>query len=628
MQTPSSNPNEFFGLPGVAPGARVTVEPEATDAREALARARRRRDAGDAAGAEAMYLQALRHDGNCFPAACELAELLHIAHRLREARRWADEAVGLRPDHPAARRMRARILRDLGEAQEAADDLRAALAVRPDDPDGWENLGELCLHLEAMDEAELAFRRASALDPDRPDPLLARAGLLRRAGRNEEAIAVLRRLLHLHPRSAAAWTNLGTLLTEQEEYAEAHQCFDRAAALRPDLATVPLNRGNLLAREGRDEEALAAYDRAMAMDPSLASARLNRSVMLLRAGRDGEGWEEYRQGMLTRGRAAADSTLQTDPASAEAHFNRALLLLRQGRLREGFREYLWRWSWPGFNSYHLRQRFPCDPWQGRALGGKHILIHAEQGLGDVIQFVRYLPMVAERGGRIVLEVTRELVRLLERMDCVERVVPRGAKIEGVHEYCPLLNLPAVFETTRETIPADVPYLSADPADVERWRKRFAGTRRLKVGLVWAGSPGHKGDKRRSMDPTHLRPLLKVPHAAFYSLQVARGHEVRQIGAKVVDLADELRDLADTAAVLEQMDLLISVDTAAAHLAAALARPVWLLLFFESEWRWGDHGDATPWYPTMRIFRQRRPDDWPDLIARVADALRQRAAART
>jgi len=309
----------------------------------------------------------------------------------------------------------------------------------------------------------------------------------------------------------------------------------------------------------------------------------------------------------------------------DGHWNLALALLVQGHFPEGWEEYEWRWKTKGLLS--PRQLLPQPLWDGRPLAGRAILLHAEQGLGDTIQFIRYLPLVAQRGGRVIVECQPELQRLVQAMTPDIPVLARGQPLPDFAFQCPLLSLPKALGTTLATIPATVPYLHADAQNVQMWRDRLAGHgSALKVGLIWAGNPHHKNDRNRSVKLASLAPLAQVPGVQFYSLQkgaAAAQAKTPPPGMDLIDRTDDLQDFADTAAMIANLDLVIAVDTSVVHLAGALAKPVWTLLPYCPDWRWLLKRQDSPWYPTMRLFRQPEIGDWDSVIQQLAAALANR-----
>ena len=303
-----------------------------------------------------------------------------------------------------------------------------------------------------------------------------------------------------------------------------------------------------------------------------------------------------------------------------------MLLLLTGRFAEGWRELEWRWKTP----WHRKHPSPKPVWRGENAEGKTILLHSDQGHGDTIQFLRYAPMVAARGARVALEVQPALRRLCLGLAGVAEIATPGDPTPAHDLVCPLLDLPMVFATRLDTIPAAIPYLHADPAAAENWRRRLAGRPDLKVGLVWSGNPAFVDDHRRSLDPALLAPLLAVEGVSFHSLQAGPAADglLRVPGAeRVMMLGHEFADFADTAACIAALDLVISSCTSVPHLAGAMGKQVWLMLAFAADWRWLKARDDSPWYPTARLYRQARPGDWPGVIAGVAKALEAEAKRR-
>jgi tetratricopeptide (TPR) repeat protein len=491
-----------------------------------------------------------------------------------------------------------------GDPATAAELLERAVELAPGHAGGHAALGDAFRALGRSSEALAALRRAVFLDPRLAEAHNAIGSECLARGQAVEAFAAYRAALTARPGYIPAQVNLGLALQALGRIEEAHRAFHRGVELAPHLPEAWNALGTALQQLGRPEEAVAAYRRAIALRPDFAIPVGNLGRSLRDLGEVEEAIVHY------------DRAIALQPDFADARWNRALLYLLTGRFAEGWEEQEWRWKKPDFPS--ARRGFAQPLWNGEALDGATILLHAEQGFGDTLQFLRYVPLVAAAGGRVVLEVQPALARLARALAGCAEIVLRGTALPRFDWHAPLLSLPRAFGTRLETIPAIVPYLAAEPGDVGRWRTRLAGDGR-KVGLVWAGSPGHINDSNRSLDPARLAPLLAVPGVRFYSLQLGRSG---RLPSGVADLAPELHDFADTAAALDALDLLITVDTSAAHLAGALGRPVWTLLPFAPDWRWLERRDDAPWYPTMRLFRQSARGDWQGVIARVADALAQ------
>jgi hypothetical protein len=419
--------------------------------------------------------------------------------------------------------------------------------------------------------------------------------------------------------------------------------FGKALLMAPDLTEASLFHGYCLDLLGRYEEALSAYDQALAGSPCLVAAWNNRGNTLLKLCRYEQAVESYSRaldlapglldarvalatcfqalGLISEAMSACEAVLEADPGHAEAHWNKALLLLLNGDYRQGWREYEWRWRKRGFTS-PLRD-FTQPRWHGETFSGRTVLIHAEQGFGDTLQFCRYVPLVAARGGRVVFECHPPLVPLMEGLVIGVSVVAMGQPLPPFDLHVPLMSLPMIFDTTMETIPSAVPYLSPPTGHLLVWRDLVKDKKHLKVGLCWARKSFP--DPGRSCPPKALGLLADVKGIEFYSLQVG----YREGGMPLlplIDLCDRIVDFADSAALISCLDLVISVDTAVAHLAGALGKECWILLTIDPDWRWMIDRDDCPWYPSLRLFRQLYRGSWQDVIQRVKSELRDKAAS--
>ncbi len=430
---------------------------------------------------------------------------------------------------------------------------------------------------------------------------------LQESARLDEALAAYETAIALKPDLVEAHNNRGNVLAGLNRRDEALASYGRAIVLRPDFAEAHDNRGVTLYELGRYDEALASHERALTLKPDRPAALNNRANALHALKRHDEALASY-------GRAIA-----LDPDYAEARWNEGLARLRLGDFRGGWSKYEWGWK-TGHRG--MERRFAQPRWTGaEPLAGKTLLLHAEQGLGDAIQFARYAPLAAAAGARIVIEAHPSLAALLSGIPNVNAVVNRGRPLPAFDLHCPLLSLPLAFGTGLDTIPARVPYLDAPEARRARWKARLPRAERMRVGLVWSGRD--RPDPGRSMALAQLAPLLDLPGVQFVSLQKdVRDSDEAALRARpgLLHLGQALADFADTAAVVEQLDLVISIDTAAAHLAGALGKPVWILLPFLADWRWLLDRDDSPWYPTARLFRQDGPQRWDAVVARVRDAL--------
>ncbi len=480
--------------------------------------------------------------------------------------------------------------------------------------------------------------------PDERDALVRGALAHQQAGRFEEAERHLYRALALDPGSAEVHLHLGNLFSTLGRHDASLNCCLEAVRLAPGLAQGRNNLGNAYRDVGRMDEAIAEYRRAVSLDDSLPEAHFNLGVALQRGGEDVEAIECYRRALRLRPGLAAGhlnlgllleeredtggaidaygAAIAAEPGMVEAHVNLGMQLLLAGRLAEGWIEYEWRLRYPEYSGADLAAR--AARWTGAGLGGRTILLEAEQGFGDAIQFLRYAAMVSARGGKVLVRCAPELASLVANAPGVAEVVPRGAPLPAFDAWCPLPSLPYLFGTTLDNLPARVPYLQAESAKAARWKDRLAdGPAACRVGLVWASQSKHRTTPTKSVPLARLAPLAGVEGVRFYSLQKgeAAGEALRAPhGLRIADLSEELADFSDTAAAVANLDLVISVDTAVAHLAGAMGRPVWTLLRFAPDWRWLLVREDCPWYPTMRLFRQTRPGDWDAAIAALRQAL--------
>jgi tetratricopeptide (TPR) repeat protein len=466
--------------------------------------------------------------------------------------------------------------------------------------------------LQRYEEALASFDRALRLKPDYAEVLANRGNALMRLARHEAALDCYTRAVALKPDYHAAQYNRGNALLALDRPAEALESYDRALALAPGHVDTLNNRGNALLRLGRLVEALAGYQQALALAPGHSEAANNRGGALVAMADPAQALASF------------DAAAARDPAYADPVYNGAMARLALGDFANGWSQYEARWNVAQF--LPQRREFAAPLWLGREpLDGKTILLHAEQGFGDTLQFVRYAPRVAARGATVLLEVQEPLKSLLGAMQGAAQIFASGEPLPRFDCHSPLMSLPLAFGTEVATIPAEVPYV-APPADRrERFGSRLAALARPRVGLVWSGRPTHLNDRNRSIDLTLLLPLLADPRVSFVSLQRdLRPHDETVLRAhpRIVDLAADLTDFADTAAAIAQLDLVIAVDTAVVHLAGAMAKPVWVLLPHAVDFRWMYGRDDSPWYPTARLFRQAAPGDWAAVIARVGAALQE------
>jgi Flp pilus assembly protein TadD len=464
-----------------------------------------------------------------------------------------------------------------------------------------------------LDGAISLYRNALEASGNNPQILANLGCALMEQGRLDDAFDAFSKAVELTPDSAPAQINLGVILARKGRTGEALAAFQKAVELEPQLPMAHRNLGDALREEDQLEQAIAAYRCAIQLKPDYGPAYVKLAVLLCETGRVDEAIAVFESAMLGR------------PDVAEIHWNYALALLLKGDFVQGWREYEWRWKWPEFRS--PRRNFRAPQWDGSDLAGRTLLLHAEQGLGDAIQFVRYVPIVAARGRRVgaqvILECPPELARLLKGIGGIDRLIVTGEHDEPPSHFdlhCPLMTLPGILGTDATKIPASIPYLRVPEPEVAKWSAKIAqDPSGYRVGLVWAGSPTHVKDRRRSIDPNLLLPLSQVKRVVFYNLQIGSSSPLPE-GLNPVDHRSEIKDFADTAALVDQLDLLITVDTAAAHLAGAMGKKVWTLLPYAPDWRWQLGRPDSPWYPTIRLFRQENPGDWKSVISEITNLL--------
>jgi tetratricopeptide (TPR) repeat protein len=540
----------------------------------------------------------------------------HRAGRLAEAEAIYRQVLAAQPNHTDALNLLGTLAHQVGRRDVALELIGRALALRPSFAEAHNNLGAVLQADGNLGQAEVHFRKALALAPFYHEARLNLGILLWQSGNPAEAAEHYREILREAPEHAEAHNNLGNALYELGEPAAAGESFCRALAIRPDYAAARSNLGNVLCDLGEPAEALQHYERVVAAEPGFADYHMNLGNSLRDLGRLPEAIARYDQALALR------------PELDDARWNQALALLLAGDYARGWDAYRARWQTRAL--LPRRREFSQPAWDGADPTGRIVLVHAEQGMGDVIQFCRYLPLLEARGARVVLLIDREwaqLAPLLRSLDGIAQLALELAEVASFDLHCPLLDLPRLFDTRLETVPAAVPYLAADAARRAVWRRWFAENHPadggLRVGLVWAGNPSFARDRLRSPGLAPLRPLLELPGIRWFGLQVGAGRrdlDARAMPDSFTDLGRDLRDFADTAAVMAELDLVISSCTATAHLGGALGQPTWVMLPKTPDWRWLLEREDSPWYPTVRLFRQTATGDWSAVVERLAAAL--------
>jgi tetratricopeptide (TPR) repeat protein len=589
---------------------------------------------------------------------------LQARSRLDEAVTAFRQAVAMLPNDARVHYNLARALEAARQFDAAIDSYEQALAIDPRLAECWHNLATVRLARDRDDDAVSAVKalqRSLELRPNHAQTLANLGCAFRQCGHLDAAIDAARRSLELKPDLIDGLVNLSLSLTDVDRLDEAVDAATRAVEIAPDHAGAHLALGYVLLAQNRLSEAIAADERAIALEADNAEAYNNLARALHAANRYGDAIIECRRAIALRSDQAEgygnlslllmesgdlkEAIAVCRRAIADGHddgvlkWNLAFSLLKSGKIEEGFALHEFRHH--AAKPYVPPRAFSQPRWDGSPLGSRTILIHAEQGVGDTIQFVRYVPLVTQRGGKVILDCPVALHQLLASFPNVTALTslsePGAAKITPPFDVqCPLMSLPLVFGTTLETIPADVPYLFADAARAAVWKTRIAavGEGRLNVGVAWAGNPAHKNDRRRSIAPSLLAPLAQIAGVRLFSLQMPAktglAVNARSVAAEMgmIDWTAELADFTDTAALVANLDLVICVDTSIAHLAGAMGRPVWMLIPLSSDWRWLSEREDTPWYPTMRLLRQERVADWAGPIDRLVESLRQLSRERS
>lgn len=607
------------------------------------------RQGADTAGAEAAYREAIHIEPNNAEYINDLGTLLQEQNRLPEALECYRDALKIDPSLAQALYNTATIYRYQGRAEEAAQLIEQALRQNPEYSRGFIELAELYGALNKPEQALEAYTRAFNGHEQVDLPVDAQAqsrsnygDLLQAHRRHADAIAQYHYALQLQPDAFAVWVNMGNAQKAEKRYQGALESYLKAVELAPKCAEAFSNIGSLLKEHGNCAQAIEAYRtiakltatvswpqvdegsrfcelaialaltrHAIELVPDSAGFLLNEGVLLEELGQFSEAMDRY------------ERALELDPQSPEAHFNEGISLLRLGRLRDGWPHYEYRLRL-GRNVNEARLK-EAPFWHGQPLDNEVLLVHAEQGLGDTLQFIRYFGDVTERCPNVIFECQPAVTSLVETIPGITNVIASGQPLPKFDYQVPLLSLPRIFDTTLENIPARIPYILPDATRAARWRTQTSQYTELKVGIVWAGGAVHLGNRFRSCSLAVFAPLGSCRNVRFFSLQ--KGEPEKEAatpppGFNLVNCSPQIRDFRDTATLIDNLDLVITVDTSVAHLAGAMGKPTWVLIPVCPDWRWMLYREDSPWYPSMRLFRQEQPGDWQVPIEKMRDALAQ------
>lgn len=571
------------------------------------------------------------------------ADVLHLAGIIQyelknydSAKKYIEASLKLDPTEAFAYFNLANIFRDEQKPDEAIINYQKALQIDPTLGDAYYNLGIIFEGKGQMDEALTCYGKAIQIDSSDAASYNNLGVVLQKKGQIDDAITCFEKALRIKPDNAKTCNNLGIALHDKKQYDEAINIYRRAVLLDSNLADAYNNLGKSLKEKGLLDEALSNYQKAIQLNPKYIEAYNNLGMVYKDKGLADEAICNYRKALQLRPdysdaynnlgialqykRQVEEAitcyrkALQINPNDAVTHWNLSLALLLSGNFKDGWREYEWRLKVKDFNFPKINRPL----WNGSDISGRSILLHAEQGFGDTIQFIRYAPLVAQLGARVIVRCQKEVRTLIQDMQGIEQVVDYDKQPPDCDIYCPLLSLPFIFGTTPAGIPSDIPYVKINGILVQEWKNRIQKDySKLKAGIVWSGR------EQRSLSLELFVPLLQTGGITFYSLQ--KGEAAKQAknhygDMKLVDYTEGITDFSDTAALIGNLDLIITVDTAVAHLAGALGKPVWTLLPFAPDWRWMLDREDSPWYPTMRLFRQPLSGDWESVINRVRQEL--------
>lgn len=569
------------------------------------------------AEAEAQFRAVLQTRPRDLKARRNLEQALRAQGKLDELLEWQRQLSAEQPASAEAQSELGRVLFEQRKLDEAEAAFQEALEINPALPEAHNNLGLARVALGKPAEAASCYREAIRLRPDFAQAHNNLGIALRQTGKLDEAVAACREAVRISPQMAEAHNNLGTALDELGRTDEAIACLEQALRIKPDFAKAHNNLGIAFWHKADYAQAAAHCRMAIEQSPDLAEAYNNLGNVLRDQGDYAGALDCYEQ------------SLKLSPDGTDAHWNRSLIWLLEGNFAQGWPEYEWRWKLKTFATRATNRPL----WDGSPLEGRTILLDAEQGLGDTLQFIRYAPLVQERGGRVMAVCQKPLMQILSGCPGIDRLVAQGEPVPDFDVYAPLLSLPKLFGTTLESVPAPIPYLHADPYLVEQWGRELAPIQAFKVGIAWKGSPKNRMDQQRSIPLAAFEPLARVPGVQLISLQKGEGSEqLKQMAGRfaVLDLAQRLDEKSgafmDTAAVMRRLDLVITCDSSLGHLAGALGAPTWIALALSPDWRWLLERDDTPWYPTVRLFRKTSIGDWSDVFKRMAAALEAAVAA--
>jgi len=533
----------------------------------------------------------------------------HQAGQLQEAEVIYRSILAEEPDNPYALHLLGLLAYQVGNNEVAIELIEKAIEANPTVPDFYNSYGEAYRALANNELSLKCYKQAIEIKPDFAEAYNNMGNALKVMGRNEEATTCFEKAITIRPDFFQAHYNLGISLQEVGKIEQAISHYQHAISNYPDYAEAHNNIGIALLEIGKHEDAITHYQKAISLNPDYAEANNNLGIALQEIGKHEDAITHYRKAISIK------------PSFAEAHFNLSCLYLLLGNFEKGWEEYEWRLKLKS-NIEHTRS-FTQPQWDGRPLDGKTILIHAEQGLGDTIQFIRYIPMLAKAGGDIVVECDAKLSHLFSGYEDITRFIGTGDELPDFDIHASLLSLPNIFKTSLNSTPSDTNYIHINDNLVGSWKNKLSSLKKLKVGLCWQGSVDNRKDQSRSIPLKYFSDILNIIDISFVSLQKGYGQEQILDGGlaeTITDFSSEMdthEKFVDTCAIIENLNLVIGVDTATIHLAGAMGKPVWVLLPYSPDWRWMLNTNDTPWYPTMRLFRQQEPGNWETVMDEIS-----------
>lgn len=560
--------------------------------------------------AVAGYRQIVDQERGCAEAWNMLGIVLQRLGKKEESIDALQNAMEIEPRSPEIVVNLGNVYKEFGDTTKAVRNYRRALSLMPEHVMAHANLAHCLVELGEVELAETHARQALSGDDRSIEAVGALANIAEHRRDFPAAISILEGAVRQHPGNPDLLVHLGCTCMLGKRFEDAVRVLNQALELRPGFVEAINNLGQALFELGRLDEAEATLLNALRLRPGMKEAYVNLANVQI-------GQRRHREAL-----ASFQRVFDLDPENASAHFVCGMVHLVEGDFSNGWREYGWRWRMEKYQ--RLVAAYSAPLWSGENLDGRTLFVHAEQGIGDTLHFSRYLPLLKEYGGKVIFEVQAPLRRLLATLEGVDVLLVQGEPIPPMDYRVPLLNLPAIMQTDLDSIPAAVPYLHMAGSAENMWRDRLNELAPgLRVGLAWAGNPEHANDRNRSMALAQLAPLASIEGINWISLQKGCGREqlaVVSAGLRLIDWTDELEDFADTGALIECLDLVLAVDTSVVHLAGALNKPVWTMVPYAPDWRWMLDRSDTPWYPSMRLFRQQERGNWQTVIAAVGQEL--------